>query len=1555
MRESSLSKIIMTTALSVALIFGMTPGAAFAGNSGGSSSADGLSDSSTLNTQLSTSGSSKFSEDRVIVKLAAGGGSMSATASGNPQGRSFPPNLGVSFTDIRVLNPSLEISDTGGFSINSVHAQSQTFNSNTGSQNNVFVLTLEETGRDAVENALAILNANPAVEIAEPDYLYELAATPNDPMYNAQYALKKIRAEQAWDITTGGTSVVVGVVDTGIDGTHPDFAGNLWVNPNPGANGYENDIHGYNFTSGFGGIPIDTNGHGTHVAGIIGARGNNGIGASGINWNVSLAWLGIHTSGNSISVSAAIEAVNYANNHNIPILNNSYGGPEYSKLFEEAISGYNGLFVAAAGNEGSDNDIWPRYPASYDLPNIISVASTNEWDELSETSNYGDNTVHIAAPGNGILSTWLNGTYREISGTSMASAYVAGVAALIKAVNPDCAPEVIRAALRASTQPIAEDFWGMSYSFGIVDAYAALRFDISGLRTVTYDFLDDGISPVTVKVIPGSRLREPAEPSREGFVFDGWYTAAQGGVPYDFSDAVNGDMTLYARWFVPVSGMYSWEFPDLNFQREVLRLINEQDGGQRRRSGIVGAADKILLASFDFLDVSNKNIRDISGLAYFTGLTKLDCSQNRLTELDISKNTELTWLDCSDNELTELNVAGNARLTDLNSSYNRMASPGSVTGWQKIGLILNSGFIFYPQKTAFMDLQSEIAAYGDAAEDMIITVRADTPITSSLIIPGNPNGKTLTLTSDNDVRTLTRQRDIEMLVVNKGASVILNNIVIDGNKDAYSDNWGSLVYVKGGVLTMETGAVLTNNNGGGVNVYGGAFVMNGGEIRGNTVGGLGYGGGVNVSGGSFAMNGGEISGNTAGGIWGYGGGVYVWNGEFAMYGGEITYNTAVDGGGVYVADSGVFAMNGGKISDNAADTGGGGLHVAENGAAIMQDGEISVNTAFVGGGVFIFPRGDFTMQAGEIIDNTAFVGGGVYIDVFYTGDMEADSVFAMNGGKIAGNTAEWGYGGGLYASSGDFIMLGGEIIDNEADYGGGVYIEGDGEIILGGTAVISGDVNNNVYLPDEKYITLSTETPPALGMNIGIQTETADGVIVQSGANPGDAAYFFADESGRIVVYKSGQLVVDDKVFYGLETIGVTVLPKKMIYVAGEALNLKGMIVTATYDDGSKGAVKDYVTNPGNGAILNAIGKQTVTVVYEGKTADFTVTVNDIPGPSGEYIYEAGGVFYSSLDNLLLNIPDGSHAVVKLLEDVGSLLEIKGKTITFDLNGHDLIGGIEAASGSVITVTGDISGEVTVYGKGTIVNIEGDACGGVSAYDGGALNVSGDVYGDVMVSTGGTVTINGALNAKNDDYYARVDWQWLGKRDGFSSLIKPGYIEYSAYGGASAVWVKAPEFIYGDVNGDAYVNLLDIMTLARFLAVWEGAVINSNYAADVDDDGFVTLRDLLVLRRHFANWEGYETLPLRKQPETTQVMQTRAPLMYALRADASASVKKLNGNKNELTIAVTETFSDGSANTITGTFSINNNAAGSFEIGPYAVYVETKGNNQIRQCYIMNR
>ncbi|MBZ9611005.1 S8 family serine peptidase [Rheinheimera maricola] len=323
------------------------------------------------------------------------------------------------------------------------------------------VTTPKNTSRDALIKKLA---SHPAIEVAEPDFPLRALAVPNDSSFGELWGLLNtgqsggtagadIKATDAWDISTGSHDVIIGIIDTGMDYNHPDLIDNRWVNPGnlPGS------------TYGYSALnaeldPMDSDSHGTHVAGTIGASGNNGVGVAGVNWNVTLLpcqFLG--PSGGS--TAGAIECINYFTdlkvNHGVDIkaTNNSWGGGGFSETLRAAIqSGGDAgiLFIAASGNDGGNADSAPMYPAAYDLDVIVSVASTDRNDNMSGFSNYGATSVDLAAPGSDILSTVPGASYASYSGTSMASPHVAGAAALLWSVNPDLSAAEMKAILMNS-------------------------------------------------------------------------------------------------------------------------------------------------------------------------------------------------------------------------------------------------------------------------------------------------------------------------------------------------------------------------------------------------------------------------------------------------------------------------------------------------------------------------------------------------------------------------------------------------------------------------------------------------------------------------------------------------------------------------------------------------------------------------------------------------------------------------------------------------------------------------------------------------------------------------------------------------------------------------------------------------------------------------------------------------------------------------------------------------------------------------------------------------
>jgi|GEM_PF-366881 len=296
-----------------------------------------------------------------------------------------------------------------------------------------------------------------AMQIVEPDYVVFASLTPNDPSFSSLWGMNNtgqsggvgdadIDAPEAWDVARGSSAVVVGIIDTGIDHTHPDLAANMWLNAGeiPGngidddGNGYIDDMRGWDFVSNDN-DPADDHYHGTHCAGTIGAVGDNGIGVAGVCHTVRLMALKFLSGSGGGSTSDAIEAVLYATANHVTLTSNSWGGGGYSQTLKNAIdaAGTAGiLFVAAAGNSGINTDLSASYPASYDSANIISVAASDNADVLASFTNYGATTVDLAAPGVSIYSTSPGGGYRTLSGTSMACPHVAGACALIKSARP---------------------------------------------------------------------------------------------------------------------------------------------------------------------------------------------------------------------------------------------------------------------------------------------------------------------------------------------------------------------------------------------------------------------------------------------------------------------------------------------------------------------------------------------------------------------------------------------------------------------------------------------------------------------------------------------------------------------------------------------------------------------------------------------------------------------------------------------------------------------------------------------------------------------------------------------------------------------------------------------------------------------------------------------------------------------------------------------------------------------------------------------------------------
>ncbi|MCX6119138.1 MAG: S8 family serine peptidase [Proteobacteria bacterium] len=320
---------------------------------------------------------------------------------------------------------------------------------------------------------LASLYANPDVEYVVENRKVHALAMPNDPDTSKQWSLAKVKASEAWSKGVGSRSVVVAVIDTGVDYKHPDIAANIWTNSKEIAgngvdddkNGYVDDVNGFDFNKNDA-DPMDevgtqNPGHGTHCAGIMGAVGNNGTGISGMSQQLSIMpvrFLGADGSGD---LMGAVKSIDYATNNGARVISASWGGPMSASQVQpitEAISRANDkgvMFIAAAANDGKNNDVTEMYPANTPLPNVITVAASTTTDTKASFSNFGLAKVHVAAPGVDIWSTIPSNQYRNLSGTSMATPLVSGLVGLMLSHDSTLTGPQTKALLQASGTKVA--------------------------------------------------------------------------------------------------------------------------------------------------------------------------------------------------------------------------------------------------------------------------------------------------------------------------------------------------------------------------------------------------------------------------------------------------------------------------------------------------------------------------------------------------------------------------------------------------------------------------------------------------------------------------------------------------------------------------------------------------------------------------------------------------------------------------------------------------------------------------------------------------------------------------------------------------------------------------------------------------------------------------------------------------------------------------------------------------------------------------------------------
>ncbi len=496
--------------------------------------------------------------------------------------------------------------------------------------NQTLEVKIESDGKEDVLEAISKLEDREDILYVQPNYIYTMCAVPNDSRINEQWAIDRIQLPLAWDIETGSSDLKVGVIDSGINAAHEDLKNVVDRN------------FSKSFVAGFNALKDDEFGHGTHVAGIIGAQGNNGKGVTGVCWNVNLVSLRVYGDENKADTSRVVNAINYAKEIGIKLLNYSSSPTTNDLALYKCLENYNGLFICAAGNRGIDIDSsnLQVFPACYNLDNIITVAATGyaavslgKEDYLcgmGHFSNYGKESVDLAAPGINILST-KGSRYIGESGTSMAAPYVTGVAALILSKYPDIPLNIVKSAILDNVDYVPE-LSGKIKTGGRLNAYKALSSLANKKFTLEYDCLDadgKGTSEVISFGVPHTLKKMEYD---DAYLFSGWYVRCGSYALY-----TNGKDT---KWELDSSCPLGYQMAVLEDGETVtvysapsdktIRLISEWD------DLILGDVDKDTeVTIFDATEIQR----------YIAKITQLDASQKEMADVD--KDGEITIYDAT--------------------------------------------------------------------------------------------------------------------------------------------------------------------------------------------------------------------------------------------------------------------------------------------------------------------------------------------------------------------------------------------------------------------------------------------------------------------------------------------------------------------------------------------------------------------------------------------------------------------------------------------------------------------------------------------------------------------------------------------------------------------------------------------------------------------------------------------------------------------------------------------------------------------------------------------
>ena len=933
-------------------------------------------------------------------------------------------------------------------------------------------VSLDEKTEEAVLNAIEALKYDPNIAYVQPNYIYttmdtetktmadssQIAAEPTDPYYDLQYGMERIQAPYAWNFQTGSASVLVGVLDTGVDYSHEDLAENV-----------STDLA---FDAVDGEDAMDYQSHGTHVAGIIGAVGNS-IGVTGVCWDVTIVPIRVLNDKAYGTTDQLIAGIKYATAKELPIINMSLGNYEFDTACKSTIEAYPGLVVVAAGNSDFDLDKATEssvtYPASYDTENMLVVGNSTSNDDSSTSSNYGAKTVDLFAPGTEIYSTVLDDSYDYKTGTSMAAPHVAGTAALLLSQDPSLTTAELKEAILSTVDPV-DALTNLCSTGGRLNAFSALK-SISGESIVhTYSELSSALkgSSLTIWIanditftgtlfVNRSVILAPYEADSVTL------TAASG---YRHFNTTGSDMTIELTG-VTLNGNSLgggiYNTGTLALKGGTISGNKASLGGGIQNTGTLKVSDSTICGNTGTYGggIYNKSGKltmsggEISGNVSTSqggGIFNLSGTVEISNEIiSVNKGPYGGGIYCEGSS-SKLEISSGS--VDNNSGsygggiYNKSGTLAVSNGTISGNTATSYGGGLYTTGTSSITISGTLisgntsSSYGGG----IYNYNGPLSITNGTISSNSAgNGGGIYSTGSSSILNISSGTISGNKATGSGGGIYQTGTLTATNvtiKSNTASNGGGINNNGNGTTTI-TGGTISNNSapyGGGIYQTGTLKITNG-TISGNSA--TGTGGGIRSS-GTLTMSGGIISNNSAGA---YGGGISNSSGTLTMSGGTISNNSAGTYGGGISNSSGTLTMSGGTISSNSAGSGGGGLYNTSSGTLSISNGTISINKGTTYGGG-ILNHGTLKISGGTISGNSAKQGGGI--------DNNTSGIATITGGTISSNTATGG-GGGINNISATLTISGGEISSNSATNGGGINNSTDATL-----KISSGTIKSNM-------------------------------------------------------------------------------------------------------------------------------------------------------------------------------------------------------------------------------------------------------------------------------------------------------------------------------------------------------------------------------------------------------------------------------------------------------------------------------------------------------------